>query len=60
MIIKREIYDGRKVDILYPEEGYLLECKETGLLYSAVSLENGRKENDYKEVKENDSERKDS
>lgn len=59
MIIKQEMYDGKRVNILYPEKGYLLECKETGLLYGSVSLENGHKENDYKEVKENDSEGKD-
>lgn len=52
MYIQREIYDGREVDILYPEEGYLLQHKETKLVYGAVSLENGRKQEDYDEVKD--------
>ena len=51
MYIQREIYDSREVDILYPEEGYLLQHKETKLVYGAVSLENGRKQENYKEVK---------
>lgn len=52
MYIQREIYDGREVDILYPEEGYLLQHKETKLIYGAVSLENGRKQEDYDEIKD--------
>ena len=52
MYIQREIYDGREVDILYPEEGYLLQHKETKLVYGAVSLENGRKQEDYDEIKD--------
>ena len=52
MYIQREIYDGREVDILYPEDGYLLQHKETKLVYGAVSLENGRKQEDYDEIKD--------
>lgn len=52
MYIQREIYDGREVDILYPEEGYLLQHKETKLVYGAVSLEDGRKQEDYDEIKD--------
>ena len=52
MYTQREIYDGREVDILYPEEGYLLQHKETKLVYGAVSLENGRKQEDYDEIKD--------
>ena len=52
MYIQREIYDGREVDIFYPEEGYLLQHKETKLVYGAVSLENGRKQEDYDEIKD--------
>lgn len=51
MYIQREIYDGREVDILYPEEDYLLQHKETKLVYGAVSLEDGRKQEDYDEIK---------
>ena len=56
MYIQREIYDGREVDILYPEEGYLLQHKETKLVYGAVSLEDGRKQEDYDEIKDESSE----
>ena len=52
MYIQREIYDGREVDILYPDEGYLLQHKETKLIYGAVSLENGRKQEDYDKIKD--------
>lgn len=52
MYIQREIYDGREVDILYPDEGYLLQHKETKLCYGSVSLENGRKQEDYDEIKD--------
>ena len=56
MYIQREIYDGREVDILYPEEGCLLQHKETKLVYGAVSLEDGRKREDYDEIKDESSE----
>lgn len=52
MYIQREIYDGRGVDILYPEEGYLLQHKITHLIYGSVSLEDGRKQEDYIEIEE--------
>ena len=52
MYTQREIYDGREVNIFYPEEGYLLQHKETKLVYGAVSLENGRKQEDYDEIKD--------
>lgn len=52
MYIKEEIYNGKLTPILYPEEGYLLEHKETHLLYGSVSLEDGRKQEDYIEVKD--------
>lgn len=52
MYIKEEMYNGKLTPILYPEEGYLLEHKETHLLYGSVSLEDGRKQEDYIEVKD--------
>ena len=52
MYIKEEIYRGKLTQILYPEEGYLLQHKETKLIYGSVSLEDGRKKEDYKEIKE--------
>ena len=52
MYIKEEMYRGKLTQILYPEEGYLLQHKETKLIYGSVSLEEGRKESDYEEIKE--------
>ena len=52
MYIKEEMYRGKLTQILYPEEGYLLQHKETKLIYGSVSLEEGRKESDYKEIKD--------
>ena len=52
MYIKEEMYKGKLTDILYPEEGYLLEHKETKLIYGSVSLEDGRKQEDYDEIPE--------
>ena len=52
MFIKQEIYNGKMTDILYPDEGFLLEHKETKLIYGAVSLEDGRKQEDYIEVED--------
>lgn len=51
MYIKEEMYHGKLTQILYPEEGYLLQHKETKLIYGSVSLEEGRKESDYIEIK---------
>lgn len=52
MFIKQEMYNGKMTDILYPDEGYLLEHKETKLIYGSVSLEDGRKQEDYNEIPE--------
>ena len=52
MFIKQEIYNGKMTDILYPDEGFLLEHKETKLIYGSVSLEDGRKQEDYIEVED--------
>lgn len=52
MYIKEEIYRGKLTPILYPEEGYLLQHKETKLIYGSVSLEDGRKQEDYNEIPE--------
>ena len=52
MYIKQEMYNGKMTDILYAEEGYLLEHKETHLWYGSVSLEDGRKQEDYDEIPE--------
>lgn len=52
MYIKKEMYKGKLTDILYPEEGYLLQHKETKLIYGSVSLEDGRKQEDYVEIEE--------
>ena len=51
MYIQKEMYNGHEVDILYPEEGYLLQHKVTHLIYGSVSLEDGRKQEDYDEIK---------
>lgn len=50
MYIKQEMYNGKMTDILYPEEGYLLQHKETHLIYGSVSLEDGREQEDYVEI----------
>lgn len=52
MNIKEETYRGKQTQILYPNKGYLLQHKETKLIYGSVSLEDGRKKEDYKEIKE--------
>ena len=52
MYIKQETYRGKLIDILYPDEGYLLQHKLTKLVYGSVSLEEGRKQEDYEEIKE--------
>ena len=52
MYIKEEMYRGKLTQILYPEEEYLLQHKETKLIYGSVSLEEGRKESDYIEIKD--------
>jgi hypothetical protein len=52
MYIKEEMYRGKLTQILYPEVGYLLQHKETKLIYSSVSLEDGRKQEDYIEIED--------
>ena len=52
MYIKEEIYRGKLTQILYPEEGYLLQHKITHLIYGSVSLEEGRKQEDYVEIED--------
>ena len=54
MFIKQQMYKGKLTDILYPEEGYYLQHKETKLLYGSVSLGDGRKQEDYIEVKQDE------
>ena len=50
MYIKEETYRGKLTPILYADKGYLLEHKQTHLLYGSVSLEEGRKQEDYIEI----------
>lgn len=50
MYIKQQMYNGKLTDILYAEEGFVLEHKETHLLYGSVTLEDGRKQEDYIEI----------
>jgi hypothetical protein len=52
MYIKEEMYRGKLTPILYPEDGYYLQHKETKLLYGSVSLEDDRKQEDYIEIKQ--------
>lgn len=56
MYIKEEMYRGKLTPILYPEEGYLLQHKITHLIYGSVSLEDGRKQEDYDEIPEDEPE----
>ena len=48
------MYCDKLTQILYPDEGYLLQHKETKLFYGSVSLENGRKQENYIEIEEKD------
>lgn len=50
MYIKEETYCGKPTDILYADEGMLLQHKITHLCYGSVSLEEGRKQEDYIEI----------
>ena len=50
MYIKKEMYAGKMTDLLYPEDGYLLEHKETKFQFGYVTLEDGRKQEDYNEI----------
>jgi hypothetical protein len=56
MYIRQEIYNNKLTDILYPELGYILFHKETGMCYNCISLEDDRKEEDYIEIEEEISE----
>lgn len=50
MYIKEEMYRGKLTPILYPDEGFLLQHKQTKLVYGSVSLDDGRKQEDYNEI----------
>lgn len=50
MYIKNEIYTDKPTDILYADDGYLLQHKQTKLVYGSVSLEEGRTQEDYNEI----------
>lgn len=50
MYIKNQTYRDKPTDILYAEEGFMLQHKETKLCYGSVSLEEGRKQEDYIEI----------
>lgn len=52
MYIKEEMYRGKLTQILYAEKGYVLQYKQTKLCYGSVSLEDGRKQEDYIEIEE--------
>lgn len=52
MYIKQQTYCGKPTDILYADDGFLLQHKVTKLCYGSVSLEEGRKQEDYIEIPE--------
>jgi len=52
MYIEQKMYHGKLTPILHPEEGYYLQHKETKLIYGSVSLEDGRKQEDYIEIEQ--------
>ena len=52
MYIQQETYCGKLTNILYADEGYVLQHKQTKLCYGSISLENGRKQEDYNEIEE--------
>ena len=52
MCIKEEMYKDKLTQILYPDENYLLQHKETKLVYGSVSLEDGRQQEDYIEIED--------
>lgn len=58
MYIKIEFYEGAETQILYPEDGFVLEHKVTHLQYGAVSLKDGRTQDDYIEVEIKEKEEK--
>lgn len=58
MFTKEETYRGKLTQILYPDEGHLLQHKETKLIYGSVSLEEDRKQEDYIEIEAPEQEEK--
>lgn len=50
MYTQKETYNGHEVDILYADDNKLLQHKQTKLCYGSVSLEEGRKQEDYDEI----------
>lgn len=52
MYIKQQMYCGKLTPILYPDESFLLQHKQTKLIYGSVSLKDGRKQEDYVEIKD--------
>lgn len=56
MYIEQQMYRGKLTPILYPEEGYYLQHKETKLIYGSVSLEDGRKQDNYIEIEQEEEE----
>lgn len=56
MYIKEKMYKNRLIQILYPDEGYLLQHKETKLIYGSISLKDNKKQKDYIEIKTSEEE----
>lgn len=54
MQIIKQTYESKETDILYPQDGYVLQHKKTGITFGAVSLKDGRKQGDYQEIKQDD------
>jgi hypothetical protein len=52
MHIEKQNYRGKPTDILYADDGFQLQHKQTKLCYGSVSLEDGRKQEDYIEIPE--------
>lgn len=52
MHVKEEMYKGKLIQILYPEECCLLQHNKTKLVYGSVSLKDGRQQEDYIEIEE--------
>lgn len=50
MYIKEQIYRDKLTPILYADKGFNLQHKETKFVYDSVSLEDGRKQEDYDEI----------
>ena len=54
MQIKHQMYENELTDILYPADGFVLKHKQTGLTYGTISLKDGRTQDDYEEIKQDD------